>query len=116
MYIVLQHSNIYHKEKMKAKKMITIAVTVIAALMVVMSGMMKLTGSKELVDGLTKVGVGEYLTILGLMEIGFTALFLYPKTMKIGFILLAATLQAHWRPSFHMARLSTQYFRWHSSG
>lgn len=88
MYIVLQHSNIYHKEKMKAKKMITIAVTVIAALMVVMSGMMKLTGSKELVDGLTKVGVGEYLTILGLMEIGFTALFLYPKTMKIGFILL----------------------------
>lgn len=73
---------------MKAKKIIAIAVTVIAALMVVMSGVMKLTGSPELVSGLAKVGVGQYLIILGLMEIGFTALFLYPKTMKIGFILL----------------------------
>ncbi|NIJ55062.1 DoxX family protein [Dyadobacter arcticus] len=73
---------------MKAKKIITIAVTVIASGMVILSGIMKLMGSAEVVDGLGKVGVGKYLTILGLMEIGFTALFIYPKTMKIGFLLL----------------------------
>jgi hypothetical protein len=73
---------------MKAKKIITIAVTSIASLTVVASGIMKLMKSEEVVTGLQKVGVGEYLTVLGLMEIGFTALFIYPKTMKIGFILL----------------------------
>jgi hypothetical protein len=73
---------------MKAKKIITIAITAIAALMVVFSGIMKLTGSEEIVATLSKVGVGEYLLPLGLMEIGFTALFIYPKTLRIGFILL----------------------------
>ena len=56
--------------------------------MVVLSGIMKLMRSEEVVAGLSKVGVGEYLTPLGLMEIGFTALFIYPKTLRIGFILL----------------------------
>ena len=73
---------------MKAKKIATIVVTVLASLMPVFSGIMKLTQSPQMVETLTKVGVGGYLVPLGLMEIGFTALFVYPKTMKIGFILL----------------------------
>ncbi|MCF0073889.1 DoxX family protein [Dyadobacter sp. CY261] len=73
---------------MKAKKIATIAVTALASLLVVFSGIMKLTQSPEIVTTLTKVGVGDYLLPLGLMEIGFTALFIFPKTMKIGFILL----------------------------
>ncbi|GAB3567854.1 hypothetical protein GCM10027578_19460 [Spirosoma luteolum] len=64
-------------------------VTALAALMVVGSGIMKLIGSDQVVPTLEKVGVGPYITGLGLMEIGFTALFLYPKTMKIGFVLLS---------------------------
>ena len=74
---------------MKAKKIITIVITVLTALMVVFSGFMNLTKNQAAVDTMTKVGVGNYLTLLGVMEIVFMALFLYPKTMKIGFILLS---------------------------
>ncbi|WP_353718526.1 DoxX family protein [Dyadobacter sp. 676] len=73
---------------MKAKKIAAIAVTAIASLLVVFSGIMKLSQNPEIVATLTKVGVGDYLVPLALMEISFTALFIYPKTMKIGFILL----------------------------
>lgn len=74
---------------MNVKKIITITVTALAALMVISSGIMKLSGNGEMVAALTKVGVGDYITWLGLLEITFAALFLYPKTMKIGFILLS---------------------------
>lgn len=73
---------------MKAKKIATIVVTALASLMPVLSGIMKLGHNPQIVETLTKVGVEGYLIPLGLMEIGFTALFVYPKTMKIGFILL----------------------------
>nr|WP_295923353.1 DoxX family protein [uncultured Dyadobacter sp.] len=73
---------------MKPKRIAAIAFTAIASLLVVLSGVMKLAGNPEIIETLTKVGVADYLIPLGLMEIGFTALFIYPKTMKIGFILL----------------------------
>jgi hypothetical protein len=73
---------------MKTKKIITITVTALASLLVVVSGIMKLAKGEEIVTGMQKVGVGDYITLLASMEIGFTALFIYPKTMKVGFILL----------------------------
>lgn len=74
---------------MKSKKILTIAVTAVASLMPVLSGIMKLTKSQQVMDTLAKVGVADYVVPLALMEIGFTALFVYPKTMKIGFVLLS---------------------------
>ena len=74
---------------MKPMKILTIAVTAIASLMPVLSGVMKLTRSQEIIATLNKVGVADHVVALGLMEIVFTALFIYPKTMKIGFILLS---------------------------
>lgn len=74
---------------MKAKKIITIAITVFAAAMPIMSGVMKLMKGPEVVEKLTAFGVGEYLDYLGIMEIVFAGLFIYPKTMKLGFILLS---------------------------
>jgi hypothetical protein len=73
---------------MKGKKIITIIVTSIAALMVTISGVFKLIRSEQVVTKMTALGVGKYLTMLGIMEITFTAIFLFPKTMKLGFILL----------------------------
>jgi hypothetical protein len=67
---------------MKTKKIITITVTALASLLVVVSGIMKLAKGEEIVTGMQKVGVGDYITLLAFMEIGFTALFIYPKTMK----------------------------------
>lgn len=72
----------------KVKQILTITFTVLAAGMVILSGIMKLMQSPELVAGLTKAGVGPYIAALGIMEISFALLFLYPKTMKLGFILL----------------------------
>lgn len=73
----------------KIKKVITIIVTILAAAMVTLSGIMKLTNNEQVVTGMTKLGVGEFIPLLGLMEITFTALFLFPKTRKMGFILLS---------------------------
>ncbi len=74
---------------MKAKRIITIVVTVLAVGLVVLSGIMKLTGSKQIINTLTKVGVVQYLVPLGLTEITFAGLFVYQKTMRLGFILLS---------------------------
>ncbi|AKD56605.1 DoxX family protein [Spirosoma radiotolerans] len=73
----------------KVMRIITIVVTVLAAGMAILSGVMKLTQSPEIVATLSKAGVGQHVLALGTMEIVFAALFIYPKTMKIGFILLS---------------------------
>ena len=36
---------------------------------------------------MSKLGVGRYLRLLGVMEIAFAALFVAPATMKLGFVL-----------------------------
>jgi hypothetical protein len=50
---------------------------------------MKLTGTKQIVDTLSRAGVAQYLVPLGLMEITFAGLFVYQKTMRAGFLLLS---------------------------
>jgi hypothetical protein len=62
----------------------------VPTLMVTASGIFKLTGAPEIRDALAKAGVEPYITVLGLMELAFAALFVYPKTMKLGTLLLTA--------------------------
>jgi len=76
-------------KKNNIKKLIPIIVTILAAAMITLSGIMKLTNNEQVVTKMSKVGVGQFLPLLGCMEIAFTALFLFPKTRKIGFILLS---------------------------
>ena len=76
-------------KKNKIKKVIAIIVTLLAAAMIILSGIMKLISNEQVVTKLTRLGVGQFLPLLGCMEIAFTALFLFPKTRKIGFILLS---------------------------
>jgi len=73
----------------KTKKIINIIAAVIPALMVLLSGVIKLSGVKEMVDKLTAMGVGPYIPLLGVMEITFAILFIIPKTMRLGFVLLS---------------------------
>jgi hypothetical protein len=73
----------------KAQKIFAWVLTGISALLVISSGVSKLTGAKEVVEGLTKYGLGPYIPILGIMEIAFALFFLFPKTIKIGFILIS---------------------------
>ncbi|UOG72963.1 DoxX family protein [Hymenobacter tibetensis] len=72
------------------KTLLTGLLTAVPALMVVGSGLFKLTGVPEIREALTKAGVIDYMYMLGAMELVFAALFLYPKTMKLGVLLLTA--------------------------
>ena len=60
--------------------------------MLIMSGTMKLIGAEQVVTGLTKIGLGSYVTLFGIIEFISVALFLYPKTYKVGFLLICCYL------------------------
>lgn len=73
---------------MKTKKIITIFLLSLTSVMVIISGLMKAIRLPWSVDGLVKFNLPNAATPLGLMEITFAILFIFPKTMRIGFILL----------------------------
>jgi hypothetical protein len=66
--------------------------SIVAALMMVMSASMKMSGPPELVEHYTQLGLLPLMKWLGMTELVFMALFLYPRTMKAGFLLLTAYL------------------------
>ena len=66
---------------------INLLATWIPALLVVLLGVLKLSGNPKIAEEISKLGVGRYLRLLGVMEIVFAALFVVPATMKLGFIL-----------------------------
>ncbi|PJJ60448.1 hypothetical protein [Hymenobacter chitinivorans] len=72
------------------KPLLTGLVTAVPALMITASGIMKLLGAEEVRKALTAAHMVEYMPALGMMELVFTALFVYPKTMKLGLLLLTS--------------------------
>jgi hypothetical protein len=76
----------------KTKNIVSVAVGAIPAAMVLMSAFMKLSQNPQMVDGLTKGGMGPYIAVLGITELISVILFFYPKTTKIGFYLLCSYL------------------------
>jgi hypothetical protein len=76
----------------KTKRVISIVLMVLPSLMILMSGIMKLAGSEQVVQALTKAGLGSYALLFGIIELASVALFLYPKTYKLGFLLLCCYL------------------------
>lgn len=75
--------------KPRTKTIINIVATAIPSAMIVMSGIMKFAAPPEMLEGFTKMGIAQYMPLLGIMEIGFTLLFIFPRTMRLGFILLS---------------------------
>ena len=71
------------------KKIINTIAAVIPATLVILSGVMKLMGAKAIVDKLSSVGVAPYIPFFGVLEITFAVLFIIPKTMRLGFVLLS---------------------------
>ena len=74
---------------MKIKKSFTIVLLILTTIMVITSGLMKAIHLAWSVEGLVKFNLPHSATTLGLMEITFGVLFVLPKTMRIGFILLS---------------------------
>ena len=66
---------------------IQLLATWIPALLIALSGVLKLSGNPKIVEGMAALGVGRYVRLLGVMELTFAALFVFPATMKLGFIL-----------------------------
>lgn len=67
--------------------------SLLVALMLIMSGVMKLTKSPQLVEGFAKFGYPESLaTPIGIVELISTALYLIPQTAVLGAILLTGYL------------------------
>lgn len=76
----------------KTTRIISIVLMVIPSLMLIMSAVMKLIGAEQVVTGLTKIGLGPYIALLGIIELISVALFLFPKTYKVGFLLICSYL------------------------
>lgn len=74
---------------MKTKKYLATTLLVLTTVMVVLSGLMKAVQLPWSVNGLVKFNLPYAATALGLMEMTFAVLFIFPKTMRIGFILLS---------------------------
>src|SRR4030095_408227 len=72
---------------MEPRMLIRLLATWIPALLIGLSGVLKLTGNPKIVETMTALGVGRHLRLLGIMELAFAALFVVPATMKLGFIL-----------------------------
>jgi hypothetical protein len=66
---------------------IELLATWIPALLIALSGVMKLTGNAQILEAMTALGVRRYVPWLGGMEVAFAALFVVPATFKLGFLL-----------------------------
>src|ERR1700741_4107453 len=72
---------------MRRHMIINLLATWIPALLIALSGALKLSANPTIVKTMSTLGVGRHLRLLGVMEVGFATLFVIPATMKLGFIL-----------------------------
>ncbi len=61
--------------------------TWIPALLIALSGVLKLTGSAQILETMQTLGVRRYVRWLGVMEVAFATLLVIPATFKLGFLL-----------------------------
>jgi DoxX-like family len=64
--------------------------SILAALIIVSGSFMKLTAQPQLVEVFSKSGMLPYMKGLGIAELLFVSLFLWPRSLRIGFFLLTA--------------------------
>ena len=76
----------------KTKKGIWITLMIIPSLIITLTAVLKLLRVDQVVNEMTQIGFGDYITFLALGELLFTGLFLLPKTYKLGFLLLTCYL------------------------
>jgi hypothetical protein len=76
----------------KTTRIVSIVLMAIPSALLVFSAAMKLGHAQAIAEGLGKAGLGNYITLIGLIELISVALFWVPKTSKIGFLLLCSYL------------------------
>jgi hypothetical protein len=78
------------KMKSKTNKILRWAPSILVALIIVAGSFMKLTAQPQLVEMFTKTGLLPYIKLLGAAELVFVSLFLWSRTLRLGFFLLTA--------------------------
>lgn len=76
--------------KSKTNKILRWAPSILVALIIVAGSFMKLTAQPQLVEMFTKTGLLPYIKLLGAAELVFVSLFLWSRTLRLGFFLLTA--------------------------
>lgn len=64
--------------------------SILAALIIISGSVMKLTAQPQLVEVFSKSGMLPYMKELGIAELLFVSLFLWPPSLRIGLFLLTA--------------------------
>jgi len=76
--------------KSKTRKFLKWMPSALAALVIVSGSIMKLTAQPQLVEVFSRSGMLPYMKALGIAELFFVSLFLWPRSLRIGFFLLTA--------------------------
>ena len=76
--------------KQKIKSVLKWAPSGLAAVIITISAIMKLASVPQLVEMYSRIGMLDYLKLLGVAELVFITLFTVNRTMRIGFLLLTA--------------------------
>jgi hypothetical protein len=76
--------------KQKIKKILKWIPSSLAAIFITISACMKLASLPQLLEIYARIGILEYMKILGAIELLFVAMFLIGRTMRIGFLFLTA--------------------------
>jgi hypothetical protein len=75
----------------KAKKIAGYTISIMASFMIFMAGIMKIIGNEEIQIIMAKAtNFGDKLMLIGILEIVILILYWIPRTMNIGFFLLAS--------------------------
>src|SRR5258708_7919952 len=86
--MVIHDTQVYNSNLIRSVRMlIHLLATWIPALLIALSGVLKLSGNPKILETMTALGVGRHVRLLGVMELAFAALFVVPATMKVGFLL-----------------------------
>ena len=78
------------KMKSKTNKILKWTPSIIVTLVIVAGAFMKLSAQPQLVEVFSKTGLLPYMKLLGVAELVFVTLFLWSRTLRIGFFLLTA--------------------------
>jgi hypothetical protein len=75
--------------RLRAKKKVDSIVVAFIVLMLSASALTKIFHTASVTERLSRLGVGRFMTILGIVELLMAVLFIYSRTMKLSFILLS---------------------------
>ena len=84
-------TNFHETQISKTRKIAGYTISILASLMILMGGVMKVIGAAEMQANFAKLpNFGDKLFFIGALELILLALYWTPKTMNIGFFLLCS--------------------------